>query len=163
FNGILQPGEVLLVPTDDVTGRGAPRMHTVRAGETLRAIAADELGDERRWPELLVGGVPVRQALPNPDLITPGLRLTVPGEAAPARSRSASPRRSRSSAPPPVRALAARTPPRPRCRRAPGRGWGRHPRAPPPPRRASTHPLRARRSRPRRRPRPPRRPPCRPA
>jgi len=82
FQGLLYPGEILLVPTAGMIDPAAPRVHVVRPGETLRAIAAAELGDESRWPALLVDGVPARQALTDPDLIHPGLRVTVPGPTA---------------------------------------------------------------------------------
>jgi len=82
FQGLLYPGEVLLVPLAGMADPNAPRVHVVRPGETLRAIAATELGDESRWPTLLVDGVPARQALADPDLIHPGLRVTVPGPTA---------------------------------------------------------------------------------
>ncbi|MFJ2749501.1 LysM peptidoglycan-binding domain-containing protein [Streptomyces sp. NPDC087297] len=53
------------------------RTYTVKAGDSLPSIARTELGNEARWRELyamnrgVVGG--------NPDLVRPGMLLTLPG------------------------------------------------------------------------------------
>jgi DNA-binding SARP family transcriptional activator len=61
-----------------------PRMYTVRQGDVLSRIAAREIGDAKRWPEIFalnkgahfdhVGGT-----FTNPNLIYPGWTLRLPG------------------------------------------------------------------------------------
>ncbi len=85
YEGRLRPGQLLLVPPAATTV-AAPEeqfVYTVARGDTLRAIAARFLGDEMRWPEIFalnrdVAALPDGRTLTDPDLIWPGLRLTIP-------------------------------------------------------------------------------------
>jgi nucleoid-associated protein YgaU len=61
-------------------GQGATsvstRTYTVKAGDTLSGIAESEMGDAKRWPELYAAN---KDAVgKNPDMIHPGLELTIP-------------------------------------------------------------------------------------
>lgn len=52
------------------------KTYTVKAGDTLSDIAQSEMGDAKRWPELYAAN---KDAVgKNPDLIHPGLELTIP-------------------------------------------------------------------------------------
>ncbi|MCX5377224.1 LysM peptidoglycan-binding domain-containing protein [Streptomyces sp. NBC_00091] len=53
------------------------RTYTVKPGDSLSAIARRELGNEGRWRELYAMNRGVVGA--NPDLIRPGMVLTLPG------------------------------------------------------------------------------------
>ncbi|MFE5863557.1 LysM peptidoglycan-binding domain-containing protein [Streptomyces virginiae] len=68
------------VPAAPTRGPGSAakkRTYTVRAGDSLPAIARQELGNEARWREVYAMN---RGAVgPNPDLIRPGTVLTLPG------------------------------------------------------------------------------------
>lgn len=68
------------VPAAPTRGPGSAakkRTYTVRAGDSLPAIARKELGNEARWREVYAMN---RGAVgPNPDLIRPGTVLTLPG------------------------------------------------------------------------------------
>ncbi|HEY8744555.1 MAG TPA: LysM peptidoglycan-binding domain-containing protein, partial [Chloroflexota bacterium] len=91
--GVIKTGWALRIP--DPTqhqGAAAPAATQqqveciVRDGDTLRAIAARYYGDEARWPEIFqanegVARLPDGRVLTNPDLIWPGLSLTIPGVA----------------------------------------------------------------------------------
>ncbi|MFD4630297.1 LysM peptidoglycan-binding domain-containing protein [Streptomyces sp. NPDC058284] len=64
------------------------RIHTVEAGESLSAIAADELGDGDQWPQLFDASKGHDQPghtppLHDPDLIYPGQQITVPAAPGP--------------------------------------------------------------------------------
>jgi nucleoid-associated protein YgaU len=50
-------------------------VHVVRAGDTLRAIAAEYLGDEQRWPEILDLN---RDRVAAPDELRVGMELRLP-------------------------------------------------------------------------------------
>lgn len=52
------------------------RMYTVKPGDSLSAIARRELGNEARWRELYAMNRTV--VGPNPDMILPGMVLTLP-------------------------------------------------------------------------------------
>lgn len=88
FSNVLQPGWEIHVPTVNYattpTVSGALR-YTVQSGDTLRGIAATILGDESCWPAIFEANVGVRgqdgRQLDNPDLIWPGMRLTIPQQA----------------------------------------------------------------------------------
>lgn len=104
--GVLQPGWLLRVPlpsqaVHEVDGKS---YYVVEEGDTLQGIAARLLGNEDRWVALFdlnhdraaLDG----QTLSSPDLIWPGLRLTLPIRAAehvspPAPHRAARPQRKR--------------------------------------------------------------------
>lgn len=111
FSGVLRPGDVLLVPNpthEDVAthGDGGATIYVVKGGDTLRGIAGEQLGDEARWSELAVEGRgPVLQALADPDVIRPGLRLVVPAAPAPAQPDPVA-----TPSPPPPPAPATATP-----------------------------------------------------
>lgn len=52
------------------------RTYTVKSGDTLSGIAESEMGDAKRWPELYAAN---KDAVgKNPDMIHPGLELTIP-------------------------------------------------------------------------------------
>ncbi|MGH3975674.1 MAG: LysM peptidoglycan-binding domain-containing protein, partial [Pseudonocardiaceae bacterium] len=87
-SGPIQPGWKLLVPgqSGDAAEAGAGE-RVVEPGDTLSAIAAEELGDANAYPKLFdasKGTVqPGGQHLTDPDLIQPGWTVTIPGKAAP--------------------------------------------------------------------------------
>ena len=70
-------GQVLILPADaPAGGRVVPtRVHQVKQGDTLSGIAAAELGDSTRWPEIFALN---RSVLTNPDVIVPGTVLVLP-------------------------------------------------------------------------------------
>ncbi len=65
--------------TPDVSSHASPRIHTVRAGETLWTIAAARVGDGSRWPALYRAN---RDQIRDPSLLHPGQRLEIPSLAA---------------------------------------------------------------------------------
>ncbi|WP_331752236.1 LysM peptidoglycan-binding domain-containing protein [Streptomyces sp. NBC_00829] len=94
---VLQPGWTLRLPADAApasSADGGPRAqtagsnaakdttHTVRPGETLAAIAEDELGDAKDYPQIAAANKDVRQPdgriLTDPDEIYPGWQLKIP-------------------------------------------------------------------------------------
>ncbi|MFD8737504.1 hypothetical protein ACFV06_21640 [Streptomyces sp. NPDC059618] len=96
-SSFLQPGWTLAMPerpgrqglrtqTEDSAAVAAEKgghVVTVRSGDSLSAIAEDELGDGRAWPRLFEAsrGKPQPDGLPavtDPDLIYPGQQITVP-------------------------------------------------------------------------------------
>jgi DNA-binding SARP family transcriptional activator len=83
----IRPGWKLLLP-GDARHPSSKGEHTVEAGESLSEIAAGELGDLDRWPELwdLNRGRPQPdgKALTDPDLIEPGWSIALPSSEAPA-------------------------------------------------------------------------------
>ncbi|HSU35505.1 MAG TPA: LysM peptidoglycan-binding domain-containing protein [Propionibacteriaceae bacterium] len=70
-------GQVLTLPGDSrPAGRVAPtRVYQVKQGDTLSGIAASELGDASRWPEIFALN---KAVLTKPDLIVPGTVLVLP-------------------------------------------------------------------------------------
>jgi nucleoid-associated protein YgaU len=74
---VILVGQVLILPPDARPGgREAPiRVHRVKQGETLSGIAAAELGDASRWPEIFTLN---RSVLTNPDVIVGGMVLVLP-------------------------------------------------------------------------------------
>jgi nucleoid-associated protein YgaU/DNA-binding SARP family transcriptional activator len=99
----LTTGWVLTIPSppdaaDQASERDAGEKNVVvEKGDTLSGIAAEELGDATRYPELLEATWDVDQPggahLTDPDLIHPGWTVQVPGtaEAAPAQEHRARP------------------------------------------------------------------------
>ena len=79
---------LLGAPAARARGEGEP-VHVVQTGETLWRIAADELGDPHRWPEIYRAN---RDQIADPAVIFPGQRLRIPSEAPggarPGRQRS---------------------------------------------------------------------------
>ncbi|WP_157876053.1 LysM peptidoglycan-binding domain-containing protein, partial [Streptacidiphilus griseoplanus] len=89
----IHPGWRLLMPRDakpDTDGAARSEQHaprhetaTVRPGDTLSAIAQRELGDADAWPKLYAANkgtrAPDGERLTDPDLITPGMVLELPG------------------------------------------------------------------------------------
>lgn len=77
---VIHPGWTFRLPSD------APEMssttHVVLAGDTLSGIAAEQLGDERRWPDLW--DLNARRTMPDgrtfddPDFILPGWHIELP-------------------------------------------------------------------------------------
>lgn len=92
-SGPIQPGWKLLVPGQagdpGETGSGE---RVIEPGDTLSAIAAEELGDANAYPKLFdasKGTVqPGGQHLTDPDLIQPGWTVTIPGQDAPDAAES---------------------------------------------------------------------------
>ncbi|WP_395293409.1 BTAD domain-containing putative transcriptional regulator [Kitasatospora hibisci] len=73
------------------TGGGAGAGHatvTVAVGDSLSAIAQRELGDAEAWPKLFDANegveAPDGERLTDPDVVVPGMVLTLPGATAPA-------------------------------------------------------------------------------
>ncbi|GID27781.1 LysM peptidoglycan-binding domain-containing protein [Paractinoplanes brasiliensis] len=67
-------GQVLLLPPKQPVG-DIPRLHTVKRGDTLTAIAAAKLGNGNRWPEIFALNSAI---LTNPGRIIPGQVLILP-------------------------------------------------------------------------------------
>ncbi|MFJ6777001.1 LysM peptidoglycan-binding domain-containing protein, partial [Kitasatospora sp. NPDC091257] len=78
-------------------GSGGQRTVTVQAGDSLSAIAQRELGDGEQWPKLFEANkgaqAPDGEQLTDPDVVVPGMVLTVPGAggAAPAPAPAPAP------------------------------------------------------------------------
>ena len=72
-------GQVLALPVDSDLEAAAvvPGVYVVKKGDTLSGIAAAELGDADRWPEIFTIN---RAVLTNPNLIVPGTVLVLPTE-----------------------------------------------------------------------------------
>ncbi len=51
--------------------------YTVKRGDTLSSIAEEQLGDASRWPEIFVLN---RHIISDPDEISPGQVLNMPGD-----------------------------------------------------------------------------------
>src|SRR5205807_1348553 len=79
---VIRPGTVLVLP-----GRMAPARYMVVAGDTLAGIAA-RLAVRGGWPALYAANRPVIGS--DPDVIRPGIVLTVRRPAAPAATRAGS-------------------------------------------------------------------------
>ncbi len=82
--GWVEPGWQLVMPTDaQAPSAGVEHVYTVQPGDTLSQIAADELGDAGRYPEIFEASTsvvqPDGQHLADPDLIHPGWQMTIPG------------------------------------------------------------------------------------
>ncbi len=69
----ITPGMVLRLPEMD-----PPGTIEVELGDTLWSIAEEELDNPRRWPEI---GDLNKDVLPDPDVLTEGLRIKLPPEA----------------------------------------------------------------------------------
>jgi nucleoid-associated protein YgaU len=67
-------GQVFVLPSRQPAG-AIPRLYTVRRGDTLSAIAAAELGDANRWPEIFALN---RAIITNPDRVIPDQVLVLP-------------------------------------------------------------------------------------
>ncbi len=80
-------------PTDDVpvdTASTIGGSYEVQAGDYLWKIAKEQLGDANRWPEIYELN---KEAIgDNPNLIAPGLELTLPASSRPARPGQVDPR-----------------------------------------------------------------------
>ncbi len=91
--GVIQPGWILTIPDvaspAPVEAAPAPPQQTaydVQEGDTLRSIATRFYGDEMRWPAIFQTNagsarLPDGRVLSDPDLIWPGLHVTIPGVA----------------------------------------------------------------------------------
>jgi DNA-binding SARP family transcriptional activator/LysM repeat protein len=88
-NPVLQEGWVLLIPNASGSPAAAEQTVTyiVQGGDTLRSIAQRYYHDELAWPRIFGASrgthLPDGRMLENPDLIWPGLKLTVPDVAVP--------------------------------------------------------------------------------
>ncbi|WP_405362428.1 LysM peptidoglycan-binding domain-containing protein [Kitasatospora sp. NBC_00085] len=76
------------VPQAGTAGSAGHATVTVAAGDSLSAIAQRELGDAEAWPKLFEANkgvqAPDGERLTDPDVVVPGMVLTVPGAASPA-------------------------------------------------------------------------------
>ncbi|MPV35955.1 LysM peptidoglycan-binding domain-containing protein [Georgenia subflava] len=87
--GFLEPGWILRIPDEAKAATAVQSDDTdtyiVEPGDTLSEIAADELGDASRYPEIFDASTgtiqPDGDRLTDPDLIRPGWELTTPGSA----------------------------------------------------------------------------------
>ena len=70
---------MLVLPVESGQDEAAvvPGVYVVKKGDTLSGIAAAELGDAARWPEIFTLN---RAVLTNPDLIVPDTVLVLPAE-----------------------------------------------------------------------------------
>ncbi|MDF1705823.1 MAG: LysM peptidoglycan-binding domain-containing protein [Aeromicrobium sp.] len=77
---LLRPGWVLQLPGTATPQASAPADYTVTAGDTLSQIAADQLGDADRYPEIFEASKHLDQPVPltDPNLIYPGQLLDIP-------------------------------------------------------------------------------------
>ncbi|WP_229052581.1 LysM peptidoglycan-binding domain-containing protein [Aeromicrobium sp. Leaf350] len=109
---LLRPGWVLQLPSTAASHAPttAPATaavdYTVQAGDTLSQIAADELGDPGRYPEIFEASKHLEQpiALTDPNLIYPGQVLDIPD--APSEVQTPQPAPAPASAPDPAPAPA---------------------------------------------------------
>ena len=62
-------------PESEAGDRPAERTYTVKAGDSLSAIAEREYGDAGQWRRIYEAN---RDRIDNPDLIHPGQELTIP-------------------------------------------------------------------------------------
>ncbi|MER6971175.1 LysM peptidoglycan-binding domain-containing protein [Nocardioides sp. NPDC000445] len=116
----LAPGTVLRIPAPAAALEG-DETYVVRPGDTLTAIADEELQDSDRYPEIFEASMrtvqPDGARLTDPDVIHPGWKLTIPSSEQPTTAtKSPAPQaptppaeRSRPTPPPP----SAYTPPSP--------------------------------------------------
>jgi nucleoid-associated protein YgaU len=117
---LIHPGDHLLLPaawpaaatsSSEPAATGAPAVHVVKRGENLSRIAAEELGDPDRWPEIYRLN---RDQIGDPDLVYAGqaLRLPVPGPTAhPAPAAPSEPAPPPEPLPPPVPFVPSSPPP----------------------------------------------------
>ncbi|GAA1754053.1 LysM peptidoglycan-binding domain-containing protein [Aeromicrobium alkaliterrae] len=77
---LLRPGWVLHLPGTATPQTPAPADYTVKAGDILSQIAADQLGDADRYPEIFEASTHLDQPVPltDPNLIYPGQVLDIP-------------------------------------------------------------------------------------
>ncbi|GHA48060.1 hypothetical protein GCM10010329_83110 [Streptomyces spiroverticillatus] len=85
----IQPGWVLRMPATPTTSevpttppqgdaaQSSTTSYTVKAGDTLTAIAEDQLGDAEKYPEIYTAN---KKTLADPDHIYPGQHLTLPAD-----------------------------------------------------------------------------------
>ncbi|MFD7584943.1 BTAD domain-containing putative transcriptional regulator [Kitasatospora sp. NPDC059811] len=87
-------------------GAGGHATVTVQGGDSLSVIAQRELGDAEAWPKLFEANkgaqAPDGERLTDPDVLVPGMVLTVPGAAAPAPAPSPAPPSEPAPAPAPA-------------------------------------------------------------
>ncbi|MFI7103278.1 hypothetical protein ACIBK8_28480 [Streptomyces sp. NPDC050161] len=90
-DAFLRPGWTLHLPARHTGADAAPQADgpathtiTVAPGQTLSGIAEDELGDQRRYPEIFDANrghaAPGGHRLTDPDLIYPGQHLDIPAQ-----------------------------------------------------------------------------------
>ena len=88
-NASARPAPVVVVPQPPVetkpanserpvvsqAERPAPRIHIVEKGQTLSQIAEQYYGSQRHWQKIVNAN---RDILPDPNRLTPGLKLIIP-------------------------------------------------------------------------------------
>ncbi|MEP6551009.1 MAG: LysM peptidoglycan-binding domain-containing protein [Gemmatimonadales bacterium] len=80
-SGSVKPGSSSSPDFSDVRGGSsstaplAGQVYIVKAGDSLSKIAKHFYGDANMWKKIHAAN---RDAIPNPDLIHPGLKLTIP-------------------------------------------------------------------------------------
>lgn len=88
-SGVIQPGWELRIPLPDLTVATASEVtYVVQPGDSLSSIAGRLLTGPDAWPTIFAANrgtasLPDGRVLTRPDLIWPGLRLSVPAPAAP--------------------------------------------------------------------------------
>jgi len=114
--GLVKPLIAVTVALNPVAAYHAPGSYTVRPGDTLSTIAARAYGSAAGWPAVWWAN---RRQVRDPDLITAGERLVLPGshQVPPWLARAA---RAATAAARPAPAALCR-PRRPRRRRPPAR------------------------------------------
>jgi nucleoid-associated protein YgaU len=80
-NAPSKPAPVTVIPQFPVETKPAnpqqtsPRIHVVEKGQTLSQIAGQYYGSQRQWPKIHNAN---RDILPDPNRLTPGLKLIIP-------------------------------------------------------------------------------------
>lgn len=79
---LIYAGTVLQLPSVTAVEASSTRTYTVQAGDTLSQVAARELGDPARWPEIFAASTstvqPDGRRIADPDAIDIGQILTIP-------------------------------------------------------------------------------------
>ena len=76
---IKKDGTITTELISKVEAGGASRAYTVKSGDSLSRIAKRELGSYNRWREIYDAN---RDKIKNPDMLTIGMKLTLPGGSA---------------------------------------------------------------------------------
>lgn len=72
----IQVGQTLTIPGAQVAAHNTnPKTYVVRRGDSLSTIAQRQLGDPSRWDKIFAAN---REAIRNPHVIYPGMRIVLP-------------------------------------------------------------------------------------